>query len=312
MRPAVSLILFTTLSGVAQGLATLLALAVLAGAAPPPPQRALLVGLALGLLAAGLVASFFHLGRPRRAWQAARQWRTSWMSREVIVLPLLMALLGTWWLGLVLPERPAAAPAAAAALALAVLVASAGLWWCTGMIYACLRFVQAWAHPLTLAVFALSGLSAGAVLAAALAAAGLWSGPAAPVLAPAAAALTALACGVRLVSWWRIARLRPRSTLQSATGLAGAPLRQWSMGFTGRSFNTREFQHGASRRTLHTRVGLALGLGYALPLLLMATGPGAALAALAVALQTVGLWADRWLFFAQAQHPQNLYYQAVA
>jgi DMSO reductase anchor subunit len=28
--------------------------------------------------------------------------------------------------------------------------------------------------------------------------------------------------------------------------------------------------------------------------------------------QAPGLIADRWLFFAQAKHPQNLYYQVVS
>ena len=42
---------------------------------------------------AGLVASFFHLGRPARAWRSAAQWRTSWLSREVIVLPAFMAVI---------------------------------------------------------------------------------------------------------------------------------------------------------------------------------------------------------------------------
>ena len=38
-----------------------------------------------------------------------------------------------------------------------------------------------------------------------------------------------------------------------------------------------------------------------------ATGiPGAPL------LQVLGLLAERWLFFAQARHPQNLYYQTVS
>ena len=36
-----------------------------------------------------------------------------------------------------------------------------------------------------------------------------------------------------------------------------------------------------------------------------------ALAAIAFALQYAGLLAERWFFFAQANHPQNLYYQAV-
>jgi DMSO reductase anchor subunit len=37
-----------------------------------------------------------------------------------------------------------------------------------------------------------------------------------------------------------------------------------------------------------------------------------ALLALAFAVQYVGLIAERWFFFAQARHPQNLYYQAIS
>ena len=33
---------------------------------------------------------------------------------------------------------------------------------------------------------------------------------------------------------------------------------------------------------------------------------------IAVLLQVPGLLADRWFFFAQARHPQNLYYQVVS
>jgi hypothetical protein len=32
----------------------------------------------------------------------------------------------------------------------------------------------------------------------------------------------------------------------------------------------------------------------------------------ALVIQAPGLIADRWLFFAQAKHPQNLYYQVVS
>ena len=40
---------------------------------------------------------------------------------------------------------------------------------------------------------------------------------------------------------------------------------------------------------------------------------GAALAwLLALASQAAGLLAERWFFFAQARHPQNIYYQAVS
>ena len=40
------------------------------------------------------------------------------------------------------------------------------------------------------------------------------------------------------------------------------------------------------------------------------TRAGAPLAAFVV--QYAGLLAERWFFFAQANHPQNLYYQAVS
>ena len=56
-------------------------------------------------------------------------------------------------------------------------------------------------------------------------------------------------------------------------------------------------------------------LAFALPtaLLLWAqTGAGAAPWLLALLLQAPGLLAERWFFFAQARHPQNLYYQVVS
>ncbi len=56
-------------------------------------------------------------------------------------------------------------------------------------------------------------------------------------------------------------------------------------------------------------------LGFALPMLLageaILTGAAWPWAA-AVLVQAPGLLADRWLFFDQAKHPQNLYYQVVS
>jgi DMSO reductase anchor subunit len=64
------------------------------------------------------------------------------------------------------------------------------------------------------------------------------------------------------------------------------------------------------------RIKLALNLlGFAAPALLIALtlssdGSVAWLAAWPV--QVLGLLAERWFFFAQARHPQNLYYQVVS
>jgi DMSO reductase anchor subunit len=87
------------------------------------------------------------------------------------------------------------------------------------------------------------------------------------------------------------------------------------MGMSAGSFNTREFIHHASLAALR-RVRLArVVLGFALPLLLELAGiaTGLALPWIAAAVvQALGLLADRWFFFAQAKHPQNLYYQVVS
>lgn len=302
MNPAWSVIVFTTLAGAAQGLVCVLAFARLAGA-PAPGQGGMLV-LAVAMLGAALAASFLHLGRPERAWRAAAMWRTSWLSREVIVLPAFVAVVALWALW---PLFGAAAPPWLPLLALGL---AALLWWCTAMIYACLRFVQEWAHPLTIANYTLIGLASGAVLAAALTA-----GPWQRGVAGWALLLTAAASFTRWLSLRRNAALKPKSTPQSATGLKQQRVSQVSMGMTGGSFNTREFFHGRSLATLrHVKLGFALA-AFALPAALLLWGLAAGVQAafvLAALVQAPGLLAERWFFFAQARHPQNLYYQRVS
>ncbi len=253
---------------------------------------------ALALLAAGLIASFFHLGHPERAWRAVAMWRTSWLSREVIVLPAFMALVAAYaWTG----EPYVGALGIAACLL---------LYACTGMIYACLPFLQEWRTPLTLVNFTLLGFASGATLAAALAAA----------LEPALArgyAFIALAAGAaaylgRLASLWRNARLRPKSTLASATGIPQKPIVQMSQGAMGGSFNTREFFHGRPREVVRAARWALLALVFPVPAALLLGGEATPLLGAAFALQFAGLLAERWYFFAEAKHPQNLYYQAIA
>jgi DMSO reductase anchor subunit len=281
VKPAWSVVLLTTLIGAAQGLF----LALFLGGAP---REAALAGsaIALALLAAGLAASFFHLGRPGRAWRSAARWRTSWLSREVIVLPAFMAAVAAWglfpqpWIGWV-----------GAGLALALFV-------CTGMIYACLKFLQEWHTPLTVVNYAALGIASGLTLAAALV----------PSFAPAALVAGALAYLARLASLARNARLRPKSTPASAIGIKHPRIRQIAQGAMGGSFNTREFFHGRPREVVRAARWTFLALVFPVPALLLLSG----LALPAFVLQFLGLLAERWYFFAEAKHPQNLYYQAIA
>jgi len=289
MRPAWSVILLTTLIGTGQGLF----LAVFAVRS----EENFRIGAAatvLVLMGAGLVASFFHLGRPGRAWRSAAMWRTSWLSREVIVLPAFMAAVALW----VLLPRPWIGWAGAL-LAVALFV-------CTGMIYACLRFLQEWHTPLTVANYAALGCASGLTLAAALAS---WLQPGlATAYSHAAIAVGATAYVLRFASLARNARLRPKSTLSSAIGVKHPRIAQIAQGAMGGSFNTREFFHGRPREVVRAARWTFVALAFPIPALLLFLGEPAA----AFLLQYAGLLAERWYFFAEARHPQNLYYQVIS
>jgi DMSO reductase anchor subunit len=232
------------------------------------------------------------------------------MSREVIVLPAFIGLVGLWWLA----EWAGATERLGFLLPLLAIVGALVLWYCTAMIYACLRFIEEWAHPLTIANFTLIGLASGMLLACALA---TLSGASAMVAAtgPVALVLTLAAWMVRALSLHRNAGIRHKSTLQSATGIQSPQLVQKSMGMSAGAFNTREFFHGASLAAMqNARLGFQL-LGFALPALLMLWGLSSHHSwpwVWAVLVQAPGLIAERWVFFAQAKHPQNLYYQVVS
>jgi DMSO reductase anchor subunit len=185
--------------------------------------------LALALLLGGIVASFCPLGHPEQAWRTAARWSSSWLSREVILLPLVMTLVdfyGTW---------------AAIATLLGLVTRSAAL----------LR-------------------------------------------------------NARMKH-----RVRPTDRHRGTPRHPGAD----RPGAMGGSFNTREFFQGKSPATLATVRLLFLTAGFLLPVLLIAlyyrlVSPSLPLAAFLI--QYLGLLAERWYFFAEARHPQNLYYQSIA
>lgn len=315
MKPAFSVVFLTTLSGAGQGLlialvavewAARLGFATVAGV----PRSFYVAGAALACLlgALGLVASFFHLGHPERAWRAIAMWRTSWLSRECLCLPV--------FLGSAFAFGAAHALNSPYTLAIGCVsvVASGLLFVCTGMIYACLRFLQEWATPLTLVNFALLGCASGWTLATACAA---WLAPALIVPLAAGACVLTFAGGItRGASLVRNARLRPKSTVQSATGIRAERVEQKSRGFTAGAFNLREFFHGKTPQTLRRVKWTFIAAAFVVPFCLVAfggsvgsSGPALVLLCAAAAIQYAGLVAERWFFFAEARHPQNLYYR---
>lgn len=325
MHPAFSVIFLTTLIGAGQGLFLALytgqVYSVFEVLPAQDPARFYALGalLAVVLLAFGLLSSFLHLGRPERAWRAAACWRTSWLSREVIVLPAFMGAVVAWglahysgWNGLLFTVRGGFDIDVSMALGAVASLLAFALYLCTGMIYACIKQLQEWATPLTVINYTLFGLASGFMLAAAFAS---WrSSGLAGFYAGWAIAATVAAFFTRLASLVRNTRLKHKSTLQTAIGVRHAKIVQKAQGAMAGSFNTREFFHGATPRRFAFVKWVFLVLVFPLPLLLAGLGlhsGSTAILLVAFMVQYLGLLAERWFFFAQANHPQNLYYQTV-
>jgi sulfite dehydrogenase (quinone) subunit SoeC len=326
MHPAFSVIFLTTLIGVGQGLFLALytgqvySLANLLPAQDSQTFYAVGSALSLVFLIGGLVASFFHLGHPERAWRAIAKWRTSWLSREVLILPAFMGLVFIYgvvhYFGLTHPwftiqgTLPVDASLVFGFLA---SVAAFLLFVCTAMIYASVKFLQEWHHPLTVANYTLLGIASGFMLAAAFAA---YSGVDLVVFFGAWAVIFTLAGLVtRGASLFRNRTLKRKFSTQTAIGVRHSRIEQKAQGFMGGSFNTREFFHGKGPGTLKAVRLLFLLLTFVVPVGLIAAAylvESATLPMLAFVLQYLGLLLERWHFFAEAKHPQNLYYQSMA
>ncbi|MBU3607580.1 dimethyl sulfoxide reductase anchor subunit family protein [Polynucleobacter nymphae] len=311
MRPQFSIIFFTTLAGMAQGLLFFIALLNIEAPILSAPFLAILaLPVSFILLTLGLVASFFHLGHPERAWRAAMMWRTSWLSREVLALPTVMLLTAMTFLFVISGLVPVW-------LWAVLLISILALWICTAKIYQCIRFIQEWSHPSTLSNFILLGLTSGGLLLEFLLM--LWNEPGAPLdmsmISGANFILLFLALNLKLWIWRRNQKLKPKSNLASATGIKGNNIRQTSMGFMGGSFNTREFFHHQTDRVISNIRKIILLMTYIGPMILLAfsmNSPSIIQIAIALLMHYIGLLAERWMFFAEANHPQNLYYQRVS
>lgn len=309
MRPALSVIFFTTLSGAGYGLLAWLGAHCAWRPLPLSSAGALaLLGFALALVTAGLLSSVLHLGQPLRAWRAFSQWRSSWLSREGVLalsayLPALV-LAALLWRG----EYGWAMRLAGATLALASLATVA----CTAMIYASLRTIPAWSHPLVLPSYlGFALLTGGAWLWAALAWTG-WS-PRNGTLLIGLLVLVTLVL-IKLRYWHRLRRRALPVDRASATGLRGlGEVTAFERPHTEANFVTREMAFVLARKHARALRLLALALFAVIPLLLYALAlAGAlpwppALALLALATLT-GAFVERWLFFAEARHVVTLYY----
>jgi DMSO reductase anchor subunit len=312
MHPAYSVIFFTTASGAGYGLLLLLGIGAPLGLLPADRWLGLAgLGVALALISAGLLASTFHLGHPERAWRAFSQWRSSWLSREGVASVATYLPAGLFGIGWVFLERTDGF------WGLMGVLAAAGAFvtvWCTGKIYATLKAVPRWRNGWTVPNYQLLSLASGALLASLLAA--LFGAAGLGWLLGIAIIATAGAWAGKAAYWAHIGGRRPRATAESATGLGRfGRVRLLEPPHTEPNYLQKEMGYAIARKHARRLRLLAHLLGFALPLALMLAAiwlaPALALL-LAVPVMAAGLVIERWLFFAEAQHTQTLYYGARA
>jgi DMSO reductase anchor subunit len=324
MKPAISVILLTTLIGVAQGLFLAFYSAELLSLLLILPDQALVGSgyagiISIVLLVGGLIASFFHLGHPERAWRAATMWRTSWLSREVIALPITMLLIFIYSVLKLTGDHQimfnlgnGSQVELATVVGFFAMISVFALFICTAMIYACLKFLRQWHSPLTVLNFVLMGCASGFVLASALAA--HYDPQIFGYLSGSAMFLSVAALASRYASLVRNRNLRSPSTLQSAIGIHHPNIRQIAQGAMGGSFNTRAFIHTYGPAVVQLARRFFLMAGFVIPVLLLAVSHESPVVICSVAflIQYTGLLAERWYFFIEAEHPQNVYYQMIS
>ncbi len=288
MHPAPSLILFTVLSGTGFGLLVWLGLGL---RAPTGLAAFILFGLGYGLAGAGLIAAAFHLGHPERALKAFTQWRSSWLSREAVLAAATLAVMAPHAAGSVFAATPLPFFGWLGALLALVTI------FATSMIYVQIKAVPRWHHWSTPPVFLLAGLAGGAALAG-QAILALW---------------LMLALAIAMVVHWMAGDgqfAQAGSTAGTATGLGDlGTVRLLEPPHSGQNYLLREMVHEVGRKHAYKLRLIALGAGAVLPALLLLLFPvGYLVIALALIAHIFGMLAQRWLFFAEAEHVVGLYY----
>jgi DMSO reductase anchor subunit len=305
MNPAPSIVFFTTASGAGYGL--LFWLGLLRPLGLVSGQGLVALALALLLITAGLLSSTLHLGNPQRVWRAVSQWRSSWLSREGVAailtyIPALLLGLAFW----------IDAPALALVAGLLAAAGAAATVYCTGMIYASLKPIRQWHHPLVVPGYLALSAFSGAVLLAMLAAfAGSGWVPALLAVLTGAGALV-----LKRAYWQAIDSAPPIATIESATTLGFiGKVRQLDPPHTEQNYLLREMGFRIARKHAAKLRLITQGAGFALPVLLalLAVLLGGTPATLALTLGAIlaigGLLIERWLMFAEATHTVMLYYR---
>lgn len=288
MHPAPSVIIFTSFSGLGFGLLFFLGFGM-----PVETGREAFwfFFFAYGFAVGGLLASTLHLGNPQRAMKAFSQWRTSWLSREGVSAVASLLVMAVYAIGLIFFDtRLALVGYLGGALSLLTVFT-------TSKIYNQLKTVPRWHIALTPVMFLTYAIVGGALLVGDI--------PGLPLM-------LLVLTGVQVAIWMAGDRAFREAghTIETATGLGNlGKVRLLEGPHSSPNYLLKEMVHVVGRKhavKLRWIAGILIGPIPALMVFLIPFNHNVANVAALVHL--VGLFAARWLFFAEAEHVVGLYY----
>ncbi|MDH4182636.1 MAG: dimethyl sulfoxide reductase anchor subunit [Nitrospinota bacterium] len=342
MRPEYSLIILTVLAGAGQGLFFFLVTGDMAGFAKgsrvPPNVVVMGIAWALALTLLGMAASFFHLAHKARGIKAINKWRYSWLSREVVLLPVFVALLalygfmrGSHMIPVLIEMGPKPQedgsvmlyssmyysfnPLVIQAVGIAGIAVAFALFISTAMIYGHLKIIREWGTAFTPMNFTLTGLICGGALIMTVYQAGFSPFGAALFNMRLFFAIAFVGLVVKLLYYYRNSRPYSPTTIQTALGINHPKIRLMETGSAYPTYNTMEYHYTGLEGSRSLMKTASIFLLYIIPMAALAwdymaliSGGKACMGWVAAACAMTGAFMERWLFFVEGNHAQNHYY----
>jgi len=312
MHPPLSLIWFFLTAGISIGMFNFLyfmEFLTLFGKNTAMPRNAVLTALVISLVLVGLgaIGASFHLGHKLRAWKAIKRFHTSWLSREAVFSGAYGFVLFLYALSYYFN----ASPFIQHTFGIIAYILGWLSAFSTAMIYASNKFVLEWHTPLTVLYYLNMYLMLGSSAFLAL------TYHYRPEFIPNYLFLTFLFVSLGLA--FRIAfNIRqfiiPRPTINEALNLPhNRPIRVLDTGTTTDNYCTTEFYYKKGKDLIGSVLPLAYILTFVVPLFLILyswiTGNyNYAFYTITFASLAIGSLLERWCFFVEGNHVQNLFY----
>ena len=312
MHPPLSLIWFFLTAGISIGLFTFtyaMDFLTLFGKNTYLPENMLFISLIVSILLIGLgaIGASFHLGHKLRAWKAIKRFHTSWLSREAVF----SGAYGFTLLLYAVSKYFGASPSLQHGLGIITFLLGWLSAYSTAMIYASNRFVLEWNTSITVIYYLNMYLMLGSSAFLAL------TYHYKPEFIPTYLFLTFLFLSIGLV--FRIAfNVRQffisRPTINEALNIAhNRPIKVLDTGTTTPNYCTEEFYYKKGKDLLGSVLPVAYILTFVVPLFFVLYSWITrqyvyTFYAITFASLLIGSLLERWCFFVEGNHVQNLFY----